>query len=99
MELRALIEGYRLAAQQGESDIYTDSELCVNILTKWAPSWEKAGWRRKSGPIMNLDLVQELYRLYRDNPQVRLQWIGGHEGWLWNEYADSLATAWARSEL
>ena len=99
MELIALIEAYKLIPPDRTVTIHTDSELCVNILTKWAAGWEKNGWKRKSGPIKNLELVQELYQLYQEHPNVKLEWIEAHNGWLWNEYADSLATAWARSEL
>jgi len=28
-----------------------------------------------------------------------MSWTRGHDGVRWNEYADSLATAWRRSEL
>ena len=99
MELTALIEGLKLIPHQEEVEMFTDSELCVNTFTKWADSWAKNGWKRKSGPIANLELVQELYFLYKERPHVKLKWIKAHNGWLWNEYADSLSTAWARSTL
>ena len=99
MELTALIAAYKFLPDGVEETIYTDSELCVNILTKWAASWKKNGWKRKSGPIKNLELVQELYGLYLTQPNVKIEWVKAHNGWLWNEYADSLATAWARDDL
>ena len=96
MELTALIEGFKMIPKDSEVDIYTDSELCVNIITKWARGWRERGWKRKEGEIKNLDLVKEAYKLAEQHVKVRLQWIKAHNGWLWNEYADSLATAWAR---
>ena len=99
MELTALIEGMKLVSGETEIEIYTDSELCVNTFTKWADSWAKNGWKRKTGPIANLDLVKEAYTIYKSKPNIRLKWIKAHNGWLWNEYADSLSTAWARSIL
>ncbi|MCB0310097.1 MAG: hypothetical protein KDD42_02605, partial [Bdellovibrionales bacterium] len=84
-----------LPAQQA-IDIYSDSELCVKTLNEWAGGWERNGWRRKSGPIKNLELVQELWALFKARPQARVKWIKAHNGWLWNEYADSLASAWSR---
>jgi ribonuclease HI len=30
---------------------------------------------------------------------VKVEYIAAHSGYRWNEYADSLATAWSRSEL
>ncbi len=99
MELTALIEAFKMLSPDDEETVYSDSELCVNILTKWAPSWERQGWKRKTGPIENLDLVQEAYALFRQRPKVKLSWIKAHNGWRWNEYANSLAGAWARKEL
>lgn len=99
MELVALREALKSVGSESSLTIYTDSELSLNILTKWASGWEKAGWKRKSGPIKNLDLVQEVYGLFKDRPHMKIEWIKAHNGWRWNEYADSLATAWDREEL
>ena len=71
--------------------VYSDSQLCVNTINEWAPGWEKRGWKRKAGPIKNLDLVKELYALAGEKPQIELRWIRAHEGARWNEYADALA--------
>jgi hypothetical protein len=76
--------------------IFTDSELCVNTISKWAKAWEARGWRKKDGEIKNLELVQELYRLYHGHPGLELRWIKAHNGARWNEYADALATAYRR---
>ncbi len=99
MELRALIAGLKMLPADADIDVYTDSQLVVNIITKWAEGWEAKGWKKKSsGPIANLELVQEAYRLYRERPGVRLRWIQAHSGYRWNEYADALATAYRRTE-
>jgi ribonuclease HI len=99
MELTALIEACKMLPPDAAVTVYTDSELCVNTFTKWAPAWEKKGWKRKTGPIANLELVQELYYLLKERPGVQLEWIEAHNGWRWNEYADSLSTAWSRPVL
>lgn len=91
MELKALIEGYKMLGQNEDLAVYSDSELCVNTITKWAPTWERKGWKKKGGEIKNLDLVKELYELARSHPRTRLQWIRGHSGTRWNEYADALS--------
>ncbi len=98
MELRALIEAFAMLPEDAAVTVYTDSRLCVNTITQWAPGWERRGWKKKTGPIMNLALVQELLALYRAHPACDLLWIAAHAGHRWNEYADSLATAWMRSE-
>jgi ribonuclease HI len=99
MELTALIEAFRLLPESSDTTVYTDSRLCVDTITKWAPNWEKRGWKRKGGEIKNLALVQELLELYRAHPDCTLEWTAAHAGTRWNEYADSLSTAWMRDEL
>ena len=99
MELTALIEAFRLLPSDAAETVRTDSRLCVDTIESWAPKWERAGWKRKAGPIKNLELVQELLALRRARPGCQLQWIAAHSGHRWNEYADSLSTAWQRDEL
>ncbi len=91
MELQALIEAFRKLPGGADLVAYSDSQLCVNTINQWASGWEKRGWKRKGGPIKNLELVQELYALSLAKPQIELQWIRAHEGTRWNEYADALA--------
>jgi ribonuclease HI len=91
MELQALIEAFKQLPSDRDLVAYSDSQLCVNTINQWAPGWKKRGWKRKGGPIKNLELVQELYALTQAKPRVELQWIRAHEGIRWNEYADALA--------
>ena len=91
--------GLRLLPEDAEVTVYTDSRLCVDTITKWAPGWERKGWKRKGDPLKNLDLIKELLQLYRKHPDCKLEWIAAHDGNRWNEYADSLASAWRREEL
>jgi ribonuclease HI len=92
MEMTALIEALRMLPEDAELTIYSDSNLCVQTLNEWAAGWERRGWRRKTGPIANLELVQEAWRQKRSHPRVTLQWIKAHDGSRWNEYADVVAT-------
>lgn len=96
MELTALIEAYRALPEDAEVTVHSDSRLCIDTITKWAPNWERKGWKRKGEPLKNLDLVKDLLALYRAHPKCRLVWIAAHSGDRWNEYADALATAWMR---
>ena len=45
MELTALIEAYRALPADAKATVYTDSKLCVDTITKWAPGWERAARR------------------------------------------------------
>ena len=91
MELTALIEAFKALPPDAEATVYSDSELCVKTVNEWAAAWEARGWRRKTGPIKNLELVKELYALARAHPKVTLRWIRAHDGSRWNEYVDALA--------
>ena len=89
MEAMALIAAYKLA--QSGDQIYTDSEFWVNVVTKWASGWKANGWKKKTGPIKNLELVQELFGLYESKPDIKLTWTRGHVGTEGNELADEWA--------
>jgi ribonuclease HI len=93
MELRGLIEAFRMVGPDEDAAIYSDSLYSVKTATIWAPGWAAKGWKRKGGEVLNLDLVQELYALAQSRPKVSLQWIRGHAGNTWNERADALARA------
>ena len=99
MELTALIKGFDLVPEGTPATVYTDSKLAVDTITKWAVGWERNGWKRKGGTVQNLDLVQELFAKSKARPELQLQWIAGHSGSRWNEYADSLSTAYLRDEI
>ena len=96
MELQALIEACRMVPADRELSVYSDSQLVVKTVNEWAAGWERKGWKRKSGAIANLDLVQELWALVKERPQLRFEWARAHSGWRWNEYADALATSYLR---
>ncbi len=96
MELMALIEAYKVLPSDGHFVLYSDSQLCVNTINQWAAGWEKRGWKRKTGPIKNLDLVKELYALALSHPKAELKWIKAHDGSRWNEYVDALASDYGR---
>lgn len=99
MELTAMIAGLEMAPSGEPVTVYSDSQLVVNTLTKWATGWEAKGWRRKEGEIANLDLVQRAWDLVKQRPLARIEWLRAHDGSRWNEYADALSTAHLRSEV
>ena len=100
MELTALIEAMKRTEPLEPVNLYSDSQLAVKTLTEWAPGWRRHGWRKSTrGPIKNLDLVTQGLALYEERPHCFVHWVRGHNGNLWNEYADSLSTAWLRSTV
>lgn len=94
MELTALLMALEVVPEGTPMAVYSDSHLAVRTITEWAAGWEKRGWKRKSGPVENLDLVKKAYAGYRSRPELELKWIRAHVGFKWNEYADQLAGRW-----
>ena len=90
MELRAILEGLRARKDHRVPTLlFTDSQYCVNALTKWWKGWEKRGWTTSSGsPVKNQDLIREIIH---QADQVSFKWIKGHSGQTFNEAADRLA--------
>jgi ribonuclease HI len=97
MELTALLEGAELVPEGTAATVYSDSRLAVRTITEWAAGWERRGWKRKSGPVENLDLVKRAFTVYRRRPELKVEWIAAHAGHRWNEYADALAGRWRTS--
>lgn len=97
MELTALLEALDVIPEGLATTVYSDSNLAIRTITEWAAGWEKRGWKRKSGPVENLDLVKKVYVGYKRRPEVTLQWIKAHVGFRWNEHADELASKWRTS--
>ncbi|MGB4759182.1 MAG: ribonuclease H [Candidatus Saccharimonadales bacterium] len=89
------MEGYAIMAalkHAGNTSckIYTDSEFWINVITKWGPSWQANGWRKKGGEIKNLDIVREICPLYQAS-NAELIWVRGHNNDIGNELADEWA--------
>ena len=99
MELVALIRALEALPASEHVALYSDSKLVIDTLTKWARGWERNGWRRKTGEVKNVDLVRRAWALVQERPHVELRWIKAHDGSLWNEYADALATAYMRQTV
>jgi ribonuclease HI len=92
MELFALRAALELAPVGTPAVIYSDNKLCVVTMNTWAKGGQAKGWKKKGGPIMNLELIQEIYMKLQGRPTLQLEWIAAHSGHRWNVYADALAT-------
>lgn len=89
------MEGFAIIAALRDAngtpcEIWTDSEFWINVITKWAPAWERNNWTKKGGEIKNLDIVRVVYPLYRQS-QAELVWVRGHNNHRLNEMADHWA--------
>ena len=75
----------------------SDSQYLVKGITEWVRGWKARGWRRKAGPVENVELWKALDQLVGTH-DVRFEWVRGHAGHAKNEYADHLAVSAARKQ-
>lgn len=86
MELMGLIQGLKaLDKDTTDVKIYSDSQYVVRAFNDgWLKSWKRNGWKRKEGPVKNLDLWKELDKLTAQR-KCTFIWVKGHNG---NQYKE-----------
>jgi ribonuclease HI len=92
MELLGAIEGLKRLERPSTVRLVSDSQYLVKGLNEWMDGWKRRGWRRKEGPVLNVELWQELDRL-RSIHRIKAEWVRGHVGHPENERCDRLAVA------
>ena len=97
MALRSAVEGLRLLTRPCAVRFVSDSQYLVKGMREWLPGWKARGWKRKKGPIENLDLWKRLDR-EAGRHDVEWVWVRGHAGHPRNEYANALAVRAARKQ-
>jgi ribonuclease HI len=100
MALSGAIAALQLLARKGarmRALIVSDSEYLVKGMREWVPGWIARGWKRKVGPIENLELWKALVASAALH-EVQWTWVRGHRGHPKNEYANDLAVAAARGQ-
>ena len=95
-ELNALHQALLMARdelQAGKSvAIFCDSQYSIQCITQWAFNWERKGWKKQGGEIKNLELIQEIFALYKElRAQVPVLHVNGHVGVEGNELADRMS--------
>jgi len=95
MALRSAIEGLGLLKRRCVVHFVSDSQYLVKGISEWMPNWKRAGWKKKSGKIQNLQLWKQLDTLLPRH-DMRPHWVKGHAGHPENEYANDLATTAAQ---
>ncbi len=90
MAIRSGTEGLKLLTQRCRVEVVSDSQYLVKGMNEWLPGWKAKGWKRKGGPIQNLELWQQLERVAADQ-DVQWIWVRGHAGHPKNEYVNDLA--------
>ena len=100
MALSGAIAALQLLARKGSRLrvlIVSDSQYLVKGMREWVPGWAARGWRRREGPIENLELWKALLESSRLH-DVQWTWVRGHKGHAKNEYANDLAVLAAREQ-
>lgn len=97
MALRSAIEPLRLLTRRCRVRFVSDSKYLVDGMTSWLPGWKARGWKRKGGPIENLDLWKRLDRA-AERHDLTWRWVKGHAGHARNEYANDLAVRAAKKQ-
>lgn len=100
MALRSAIEAFRAISRKGVKFRVTftsDSQYLVKGLSEWVYGWMARAWKKKEGPILNLELWMDVVDSIRGH-QVEPKWVRGHVGHPQNEYANYLATRAAREQ-
>jgi ribonuclease HI len=94
MALRSVIEAFRAISARGNSYrvVFTsDSKYIVSGMNEWLPAWKARDWKKKTGPILNLELWKEADAIVSRH-ECHWRWVRGHNGQPQNEYANFLAT-------
>lgn len=90
MELQAAIEVLTALKRDGQAVlIHADSQYVIKCCSQWMAGWKANGWKRKDGPLANLEQLQQLDALLSRH-RVRWQWVRGHSGDRGNEHVDRL---------
>jgi ribonuclease HI len=100
MALASAVAALQLLARKGARLpvlIVSDSQYLVRGMREWVPGWVGRGWRRKEGPIENLELWKALVASARLH-DVQWTWVRGHKGHPKNEYANDLAVLAAKEQ-
>jgi len=92
MEFLAVIKALKyFDGTKNQIVIHTDSQLVLNTMTKWVFGWHKKNWKKSDNkPILNLDLVKELFYL-TSKMVVKWEKVIAHSGDELNEMCDILA--------
>ncbi len=77
--------------------IVSDSQYLVKGMREWVSAWQARNWKRKGGPIENLQMWRSLVRSARQH-DVEWTWVRGHRGHPKNEYVNDLAIQAARDQ-
>lgn len=96
MELTAAIRAFEALKKSNlKIEVFSDSQYLIMGMNEWRHSWRI--WRGKlfssaqSKWIKNHELWLQLFE-WNNRHDITWTWVRGHNGDIWNEYVDGLAT-------
>lgn len=84
-ELSAIHRAVLLLEENGFQDedivIYTDSEYCINCLTRWILGWVSRGWKTSAGgDVLHRDLIEDTSKRLSKFKSHRFVHVRSHTG-------------------
>lgn len=95
MEIMAFIKALEALIDQNQQTaditLVLDSKYVLDAVNKgWLKGWQKRGWRRSGGELMNAELWQKVSQLLPKFPKLSLVWTKGHADNQGNIFVDGL---------
>lgn len=95
MEIMALIKALNALIEQDQQTaditLVLDSKYVLDAINKgWLKGWQRRGWRRSGGELMNAELWQQVNSLLPQFSKLSLVWTKGHADNQGNIFVDHL---------
>ena len=79
-------------AKEKKVQILADSTYAIKSMTTWGADWQRRGWKRKTGELINAELIASMYQSYLDiKSKINIAHVKAHIGTEGNELADRLS--------
>jgi ribonuclease HI len=91
MALCSVLEPLAALRRKCRIHFVSDSQYLVKGINEWRHGWKRAGWKRKTGAIANVELWKAV-DVAISRHDFSAHWVRGHQGHPENEFADWLAT-------
>ena len=77
-----------------EVELYSDSKYLTDAFNQnWIGGWIKRGWKKSNKEaVKNVDLWERLLKAAEPH-KIKWNWVKGHDGNVYNERCDRLATS------
>jgi ribonuclease HI len=84
-ELLAIQQAVTILEQAGHLDanlvVYTDSQYCIDCLTKWITGWVARGWKKADGgDVLHRDLIEDISTRLTKFKSHRFVHVRAHTG-------------------